>query len=204
LILLSKFFQKSWMFLLDVSLPRHNSSTQLPSKLPAELLSAPLIWVRWAASSHLFSRCTTAPSQSELGHETRSSRQPPQSLHGSQRQAWQPASPQQTAGVAPRRSCPNQAGLVFRPTGIYTFPSGAASGRSWNRFPTRRGGFYTPGTGGAITGATDAVPVPSTGTATEVRPLTSSPSSRGQSSGGDLWTPAYTPDRQSDQSGVLQ
>jgi hypothetical protein len=27
------------------SLPRHNSSTQLPSELPAELLSAPLIWV---------------------------------------------------------------------------------------------------------------------------------------------------------------
>jgi hypothetical protein len=34
---------------LDVpatSLPRHNSSTQLPSELPAELLSAPLVWVR--------------------------------------------------------------------------------------------------------------------------------------------------------------
>jgi hypothetical protein len=27
------------------SLPRHNSSVQLPSELPAELLSAPLIWV---------------------------------------------------------------------------------------------------------------------------------------------------------------
>jgi hypothetical protein len=27
------------------SLPRHNSSTDLPSKLPAELLSAPLVWV---------------------------------------------------------------------------------------------------------------------------------------------------------------
>ncbi len=29
-----------------VSLPRHNSSTQLPSELPAELLSAPLVLVR--------------------------------------------------------------------------------------------------------------------------------------------------------------
>jgi hypothetical protein len=28
------------------SLPRHNSSTDLPSELPAELLSAPLVWVR--------------------------------------------------------------------------------------------------------------------------------------------------------------
>jgi hypothetical protein len=50
-----------------------------------------------------------------------------------------------------------------------------------------------PGTGGAITGATDAVPVPSTGTATEVGSLTSSPPGQGQSSGGALWTPAYTP-----------
>ncbi len=28
------------------SLPRHNSSTELPSELPAELLSAPLVWIR--------------------------------------------------------------------------------------------------------------------------------------------------------------
>jgi hypothetical protein len=51
-----------------------------------------------------------------------------------------------------------------------------------------------PRTGGAITGASDAVPVPSTGTATEVGPLTSSPPSQGHSSGGALWTPAYIPD----------
>jgi hypothetical protein len=34
---------------------------------------------------------------------------------------------------------------------------------------------------------------PSTGTATEDGPLTSSPPRRGQSLGGALWTPAYTP-----------
>jgi hypothetical protein len=50
-----------------------------------------------------------------------------------------------------------------------------------------------PGTSGAITGTTDAVPVPSKGTATEVGLLTSSPPGRGQSSGEALWTPAYTP-----------
>jgi hypothetical protein len=49
-----------------------------------------------------------------------------------------------------------------------------------------------PGTCGAITGATDAVPVLSSGTATEVGPLTSSPPGRGKSWGGALWTPAYT------------
>ncbi len=69
----------------------------------------------------------------------------------------------------------------------------AARRLSRKRFPTQRGGFCKPGTGGAITGATDVVPVPSTGTVTEVGPLTSSPPSRGQSSGGALWTPAYTP-----------
>jgi hypothetical protein len=61
-----------------------------------------------------------------------------------------------------------------------------------------------PRTGGAVTGATDAVPVLSTSTAKEVRPLTYSPSSRGQSSGGALWTPAYIPSWRSDQSDVLQ
>ncbi len=77
-------------------------------------------------------------------------------------------------------------------------------GKLKQHLPTRRGGFCTPGTGGAFTGATDAVPVPSTGTAKEVRPLTSSLSSWGRSSGGALWTPAYIPSRRSDQSDVLQ
>jgi hypothetical protein len=62
-----------------------------------------------------------------------------------------------------------------------------------NHFPTRRGGFCTPGTGGALTGATGMVPVLSMGTATEVGPLTSSPPGRRQSSGEALWKPAYTP-----------
>jgi hypothetical protein len=102
--------------------------------------------------------------------------------------------PRQTVGLAPRQSCRNQAGLVFRPAGLLTFLfAGAATRRSRNRFPTRRGGFCTPGTGGAITGATDTVLVSSMGTATEVGPLTSSPPSRGQSSGGALWIPGYTP-----------
>jgi hypothetical protein len=50
-----------------------------------------------------------------------------------------------------------------------------------------------PGTGGASTASTVEVPVPSMGTAQVVGPLTSSPSSRGQSSGGVLWRAGYTP-----------
>ncbi len=98
--------------------------------------------------------------------------------------------PQQTAGFAPG----GQAGLVFRPTGFFLFSFiGAATRRSWNHFPTRQGGFCTPGTGGTFTASTDVVPVPSVGTAQEIGPLTSSPPSRGQSSGGALWRAVYAP-----------
>jgi hypothetical protein len=62
---------------------------------------------------------------------------------------------------------------------------------------------YIAGTGSAITGATDTVPVSSTGTATEVGLLTSLPPSRGQSSGGALWTPGYTPTDRLTSWGVL-
>jgi hypothetical protein len=94
----------------------------------------------------------------------------------------------------PRRSCRNQASLVFRPTGVFTFLFPRAAAR-WSRncFPTWRGGFCTPGTGGAFTVSTDVVPVSSTGTAPEIGPLTSSPPSRGQSSGGALWRAGYLP-----------
>jgi hypothetical protein len=72
--------------------------------------------------------------------------QPAQGLHGSGRHAWQPALPWQTAGLVPRQSCRNQAGLVFRPAGLFTFFFfGAATRWSWNCFPTRRGGFARPG-----------------------------------------------------------
>jgi hypothetical protein len=59
------------------SLPRHNSSTDLPSELPAELLSSPLVWVHQGGLFHPFSCSMTscaaapAPSQSESGRGTR-------------------------------------------------------------------------------------------------------------------------------------
>jgi hypothetical protein len=63
------------------SLPRHNSSTDLPSELPAELLSAPSSGFIGAAWFHHFSHSTTAPtrfcaadpapSPSESGREMR-------------------------------------------------------------------------------------------------------------------------------------
>ncbi len=40
-----KFFSKT-LYVRAVSLPRHNSSAQLPNELPGKLLSGPLVWVR--------------------------------------------------------------------------------------------------------------------------------------------------------------
>jgi hypothetical protein len=198
-----------------VSLPRHNSSARLPSELPGyQPLCPPRLGLsgqRHSTPSAALRRPLRRPAprtpllhnQSRVpGRDYRL--QPPQGLHGSGRHTWQPASPWQTAGFAPRWSCRNQAGLVLRPASFFTFSSGAATRRTRNRFPTRRGGFCTPGTGGAFTGATDEVPVPSMGTAIEVGPLTSSPSGPGPELG---WSPVDTclhPWRWSDQLGVLQ
>jgi hypothetical protein len=174
LTLLSKNFQKLCMFLLSlcpgtILAPSCRTSCQATSSPPPRLGPSgrrhptPSATLRrplhrpppWAPLLHRPSR------DPGRGHR----RQPPQGLYGRGRHAWQPASPRQAAGFPPRRPCRHQAGLVFRPAGFYTFLPGAATRRSRNRFPTRRGGFCTPGTGGAFTGATVAVPVPSTGTA---------------------------------------
>jgi hypothetical protein len=156
-----------------------------------------------AAWPHLFTRSMTvhmpfyavalAPSPSESGHETWSS--PSAALRPARQRTPSLAArvATQTAGFAPRRPCRNQAGLIFRPVGFFAFFSGADMRRSPNRFPSRGGGFCMPGTGGAFTASIDAVPVPTMGTAKEVGPLTSSPSSRGQSLGGALWRAAYAP-----------
>jgi hypothetical protein len=106
---------------------------------------------------------------------------------------WQPASPQQTAGLAPRRSWCNQAGLVFRPSGLFTFSFiGAATRRSQNRYPTWQEVFARPG---------PAAPsqVPQTRYLSRQQALPQRfdlwpllLTSWGQSSGGALWTPAYS------------
>jgi hypothetical protein len=77
-----QFFKKT-LHVPAVSLPRHNSSAQLPDKLPGDLLSAPSSGSIGTASSHLFSSSTMAPtpscaaspapSPSESGPGTRSS-----------------------------------------------------------------------------------------------------------------------------------
>jgi hypothetical protein len=91
---------------LDVpafSLSKHNSSAQLPSRMPAELLSTPSSGSIWAVWSHLSSCsmtgpmpfCTVAPapSPSESGPRTRSS------PSAASRPAW-PRTPSLAARVA--------------------------------------------------------------------------------------------------------
>jgi hypothetical protein len=169
------------------SLPRHNSSTQLPSELPSELLSAPLVWVcRGSVIPPLqslydvptpFCAMAPAPSPSESGHRMRSS------LSAALRHARQ-RTPHLAARVA-------AADRWVRAQAVLPLPSGSRFQTHWFlrlhprlchktvpepcSYPGRR--FCTPGTGGTCTASTDAVPIPSVGTAQEVRPMTSSPSS---------------------------
>ncbi len=151
-----------------VSLPRHNSSAQLPDELPGDLLSAPLIWVRRGSVipplqplyTALTPSCAAgpAPSPSESWDEVIAVIR----LKACTAVDATPGSPRRHGrlpGSTPRRSRRNQGGLVFRPAGFFTFTYGTATRRSLNRFPTQQGGFCMPWTGDAFTGATDAVPI---------------------------------------------
>jgi hypothetical protein len=156
-----------------------------------------------AAWSHLSTRSTMAlsrsapmapaPSPSESGPEMRSS-------------------PSAASGPAQQRlpslaACVAAADCRVRAQAALLQPSGSSFQTCWFlclplrrrcktvpepfSYPVRR--FLHAQTGSAFTASTDEVPVPSTGTAKEVGPLTSSPSSQGQSSGGNLWRAAYAP-----------
>ncbi len=129
--------------------------TPLVGGQTSRVYSAPLVWVRRGSLVSPLQPLYDGPyavlcrGPPLLHHQSRvvgqgGCRQPPQCLHSRGRHDWQPASPRQTAGFTPRRSCRNQAGLVFRPADFFTFTSGAATRWSRNRFPTWRGGFCMP------------------------------------------------------------
>jgi hypothetical protein len=158
---LSKIFPKPCMFLLLLCLvtilaPTCPASCQPSCSPPPSSGSVRAAWF------HPFSHSTMAPTRScaaaSPSESGRGSRVAISRLKACMAADATPGLPWQTAGFAPRWSCRNQAGLVFRPAGFFTFCLGAATRQSQNRFPTRQGGFCTPGTDGAITGATDTVP----------------------------------------------
>jgi hypothetical protein len=108
--------------------------------------------------------CHSAPGTPILHHPSRvpgrgHRHQPPQGLYGCGRPTWQPALPQQTAGLSPSRSC-------FQTHWFLRLLLPLHPETVLDCLPTRRGGFCTPGTGDAFTVSTEAVPVPSMGTAT--------------------------------------
>jgi hypothetical protein len=164
--------------LLLFSLPKHNSSCQLPSELPPDLLSTRIIWVWPNGMVPPLHPSMTAlhrplpgtphlhhPGQAERGHHRR---ELPQGLDGHGRHAWQPQMPWQTAGprrdghstrCLPRESSCFKAGLVFRPAGFFTIAAGAAENPPGNCFsPTLWGGFCMPCTGSSSAASTKAVP----------------------------------------------
>ncbi len=180
------------------SLPRHNSSTELPSKLPAELLSAPLVWVRQGSLVPSLQPLYDSP-YAVLRRSPRSftirvgSWDEVVAASGLKACTAADATP----GSPCRRGRPpgsHPDGLVA--TKRVSFSDPLVSSPSSSPAPPCDGPgtiflpceevFCTPGTSGAFTASTDAIPVLSTGTAPEVGPLTSSPPSRGQSSGGAL------------------
>jgi hypothetical protein len=179
-----------------VSLPRHNSSAQLRDELPGDLLSAPLVWVcRGGVIPPLQLSCAAdpAPSPSESGPGTRSL------PSATSRIAW-PRTPRLAARV-------DAADRRVRTQAVLPQPSGSHFQTRWFlhlplqrchetvsepfSYPARR--FLHAWDRRRHHRCHRRGPVPSTGTATEVGPLTSSPAGRGQSLGGALWTPAYTP-----------
>ncbi len=196
-----KFFSKT-LHVPATSLPRHNSSTQLPSELPAKLLSAPIVWVHWGGII-----LPLQPLYNGLYADLR---------HGRRSFTIRVSSGDEVIAVSRLKACtaagatPGSLHCRGRPPGSH--PGGPAT--------TKRVSFAdplvsspsspappqnSPGTvflfgeevfhakNGTFTASTDTVPVLSTGTAQEVRPLTSSPSSQGQCSGGALWRAAYAP-----------
>ncbi len=168
---------------------RHNCSSSLPSELPAELLSIPLVWIRRGGRCTKAPTPSSAPSRCRSGPGRRSSPSAtlrpalPRTLRPAARCARQPAPPRPTAGQAPRwfrhgqtpkRLRRGQAGIFCSPLGLYTF-NGAAAKRSRNRFPTQRGGFCTPGTDGAINVSTAAESAAPADTAAESAALSATP-----------------------------
>jgi hypothetical protein len=86
----------------------------------------------------------------------------------------QTARPGATATPPPPSNC-FQAGLVFRPTGFFTIPAGAADNSPRNRFsPTPEGGFCTPQADSSFAASIKVAPTVPVETSNEDRPLTSS------------------------------
>jgi hypothetical protein len=197
-----------------VSLSRHNSSTQLPSELPAELLSSPLVWVcrggiipplqPFYDGPNAVLRRRSRSFTIQVGSGTRSF----PSAASRPAQQWTPSLAARVAvadrWVRAQAVLPQPSGSHFRTYWYLHLPLQCCLETVPERFsyPARR--FSTPRTSGAITGATDEVPIQSTGNRHRDWTFDLFSFQPRPELGGSPWTPAYTSGRWSDPSGVLQ
>ncbi len=195
-----KIFSKI-LHVLASSLPRHNYSTELPSELPAELLTAHLVW-----------------GPSGWRHSTTSAALP-QPLRGSS--PWPRSftirvrSRDEVVAISRLKACtaadatPGSPRCRGRPPGSrpggpaaakrVSFSDPLVSSASSSPVPPQKGPgtIFLPGEEvfachARLHSLHRRSTRPFTGTVQEIRPLTSSPSSRSQSSGGALWRTFYT------------
>jgi hypothetical protein len=131
---------------------------QLPSELPADLLSTRFIWIRRGV--------VVPPLPRPLRHLTRlhpkgwaargdHRSELSQGVQGHGRHTWKPQMPRQTAGPRydghagcqpPRRSSCSQASLILGPTGFFTIAARAAKNLPRTVFLLPRGKFlHAPG-----------------------------------------------------------
>jgi hypothetical protein len=208
------------------SLPRYNSSHQLPSELPANLVSARLVWVRRdfviPPLQPLYARpypvIRRAPRSFTIRVGARDeivaiSRlkvcMAMDAMPGSPPRHGRPPGPGAAITPAaarrpPSRSSCCQTGLVCTPLDHSTFPAdGAAEHPPGNRFyPTPRGGFCAPRAGGSSAASTTLVSAAPTETANKDRPLTSSALLTRPVLGGEPCGGCSTPLLQTDQPAV--
>ncbi len=140
-----------------------------------------------------------APSFSRSGSGRRHRCEPLQGVHGRGHHAWEPTTPRETSGPRrdghtsrrpPRRSSCHQAGLILRPTGIFTIAREAAENSPRNRFsPNQRGGSCMPQAGSYFAASTKVVSAMPAETAYVDQPLTLSTLFTEASTweGGALW-----------------
>jgi hypothetical protein len=171
----SIFFPKPCMFLLLLCLGTILAPTS-PASCQPSCSPPPSSGSVGAASFHPLNHSTMAPTQFCAAVPASS---PYESGHGTR---WSPSAALKPAWL--RMPCRGRP-LGSRPGGpaatkrFFTFfLFGATTNDPRAVFLPSKEGFCTAGTSGACTASTDVVPVPSTGTTQEVRPLTSSPPSR--------------------------
>jgi hypothetical protein len=181
------------------SLPRHNSSTELPSELPAELLSAPLVWVHRSGlvpplqplydGPYAVLRCGPRSFTIRVGSGDEvvavsrlKACTAADAMPSSLRRHDRPPGSRPGSLTATKRVSFSDP-LVSSPSSSPALPRDGPG----TIFLTGKEVFARPGLA-APSQVPQTVPIPSTGTATEVGPLTSFPPAKARARGSPVDT----------------